>query len=63
MAAMVERARGRGEVRADADAAAFADLFSGCLWVRLLTGRIDDDAQEIAKRGAHHSARDRGSGA
>jgi len=49
MAGLVERARARGEVRADADPAAFADLFSGYLWVRLLTNRFADDPEEIAR--------------
>jgi len=47
IASFLERARRRGEVRADADTAAFTDLFSGYLWVRLLTGRIDDDPAAI----------------
>jgi AcrR family transcriptional regulator len=49
---VVERARARGEVSDDANPAAFADLFVGYLWGRLLTNRIDDDPDEIARAAA-----------
>lgn len=49
IAMFLERARARGEIAAEADTAAFTDLLSGYLWVRLLTGRIDDDREGIRR--------------
>lgn len=49
----VARARDRGELRGDADVVTFTDIFSGYIWGRLLTNRIDDDPAEIARAIGH----------
>jgi AcrR family transcriptional regulator len=44
--AMIERARARGEIAPDVDAAIVADLIASFAWVHLLTGRLDIDDGE-----------------
>ena len=43
---MIERARARGEIAPDVDAAIVADLIASFAWVHLLTGRLDIDDGE-----------------
>lgn len=40
---MIERAKARGEVAADVDAALVADLIGSFAWKHLLTNRLDED--------------------
>jgi len=42
------RAGRRGEIAADADIAALAELVAGYAWIRLLTGRLDADPTRTA---------------
>ncbi|MGN6304653.1 MAG: TetR/AcrR family transcriptional regulator [Mesorhizobium sp.] len=44
---MIERAKARGEVAADADPTTIADLVSSFAWSRLLTGRLDTGEKEL----------------
>ena len=46
---LVERAKARGEVAPDTDAAQIADLVSSYAWVHLLTGRLDEDDATLRK--------------
>ena len=48
-AAMFERAKARGEMRADADSLAASDLMSAYAWKLLLTDRLADQADIIDK--------------
>ncbi|WP_256379648.1 TetR/AcrR family transcriptional regulator [Ancylobacter sp. FA202] len=48
LADMFNRAAGRGELAADFALAAGLDLVSGYVWARLLTRRLDDDADSLA---------------
>ncbi|OQM75458.1 TetR/AcrR family transcriptional regulator [Manganibacter manganicus] len=44
---MIERAKARGEVAADADPATIADLVSSFAWSHLLTGRLDANETKL----------------
>ncbi|MBN9547577.1 MAG: TetR/AcrR family transcriptional regulator [Alphaproteobacteria bacterium] len=44
---MIERAKARGEVAADTDAAIVADLIASYAWRHLLTNRLDEDEATI----------------
>lgn len=46
--AIFARGRARGEIPAEADVAALAELVAGFSWIRLLTGRIEADPATIA---------------
>lgn len=46
---MIERAKARGEVAADVDAAIIADLVSSFAWGHLLTGRLEANEEELRK--------------
>lgn len=44
---LVERAKARGEVAGDVDPMQVADMVSSYAWVRLLTGRLDEDEDKL----------------
>lgn len=46
---VVERAIGRGELRAGAEAEALSDAIISLMWVRLLTGRVGQDGHVMAR--------------
>ncbi len=46
-AAMFDRAKARGEMRADADSLAASDLLSAYAWKLLLTGRLENAGEAI----------------
>ncbi|HEY9012680.1 MAG TPA: TetR/AcrR family transcriptional regulator [Devosia sp.] len=46
-ARIFERAKARGELRPDADAAVAAEIIAAFAWSRLLTGRLDADEAEL----------------
>ena len=45
--AIIERAKARGEVAADIDAALVADLVASYAWKHLLTNRLDEEEVTI----------------
>ncbi|MER9688039.1 MULTISPECIES: TetR/AcrR family transcriptional regulator [unclassified Mesorhizobium] len=47
IARIIERAKARGEVAADIDAALVADLIASYAWKHLLTNRLDEDEATI----------------
>lgn len=46
---MVQRAIGRGEIRADVDPEVVADMLASYAWLHLLTGRLDEDPATTQK--------------
>lgn len=46
---MVQRAIGRGEIRADVDPEVVADMLASYAWSHLLTGRLDEDPPTTQK--------------
>ena len=46
---MVQRAIGRGEIRADVDPEVVADMLASYAWSHLLTGRLDEDTPTTQK--------------
>lgn len=46
---LFERAKARGELRADADPAIAAEIIAAYAWARLLTGRLDASREELQR--------------